>query len=244
MHRYSTTRTRRPGSGAAGLALVALVLGAAAAGATPIDVFFRGPTDASGQEFGIEASLAQAIGYIEPPLYDFTNADGVPVLNILSQNLDTDSIILGPTPSATSSWLVQNNLGVDIPGTTWLVFSTVDPVFLVTDQGVLEIGYDPATTGLRIDPDDGWQIIKATDPVLGDVYYPAITLGALQANALRLFDVTYVSSEPLQDGQFIDQRMLPRLRLALAYAPIPEPGTAVLLGFGLAVLAARSRARS
>jgi hypothetical protein len=244
MHGYPTART-----GFRGFALLAwlgLWLAAGAASATPIDVFFRGTADASGQEFGIDAATAQALGYISPPVYDFqaqTSAGLVDVLRILSQDVDESSLILGETPSVTSNWTVANNVGQDLLGTTWLLFTTVDSFVLETSQGPLEIGYDPFNVGLRIDLEQGWSIVKTTDSELGDLYYPAITLGTLLANDERRFGVTYLSDGALQQGD-PDQLALPRLRLAIAFRPIPEPGTAVLVAVGLIALALRRRVGS
>ena len=63
------------------------------------------------------------------------------------------------------------------------------------------------------------------------------------ANAQRQVGVTYVSALPLQQGD-PDQLALPRLRLAIAFRPIPEPGTAVLVAVGLIALALRRRVGS
>jgi hypothetical protein len=209
---------------------------AAPAAATPVTVFFDGPSG-----FGVSAQSAEASG-VEFRYPDFIgSASGV--LSVISQDLQLGSIDpLPPTQSgnsATSIWTVENESSIDLLGNTYFLFVTA----MSHSVGGTVVGYDDANVGLSIDPDLGWVLVRtSTEPGQG-YYYPAISLGSLGAGATAdPFAVNYVIDEPIQ--RVATTNVLPKLAGGMGFAPIPEPTAGVLMGIGLALLAVVQRRRS
>lgn len=223
------------------------LLAAAPVAAIPYDALYNGPTQ-NGTNFGISASSASAaqaagIPIITPPVFS-----GAGVIDIVDQ--DIESVTLDPgdlvTPfEADSTWTVENIFGSDLDGALYLVFVAVDPRTVVVNNQSHVIDHIDALTGLEIDAAKGWSIVQTTDAQLGTIYYPAISLGSLDDGQQKQFDLRY----HLEDLKTIPLGALtvvpmPQMRLAIAFVPVPEPGTALLVALGLAGLATRARQKS
>jgi len=230
-----------------------LISGVAPAGATPVDVFFNGPSQGS-TAFGI--SLASAI--------DARDNFGVQILtpsqplSLLGDQLSVElpsssSLVLNPTRptsdnnTAISNWQIENTSGSVLSGASFLLFTHTTPYSV----GSNTIEYDDANVGLRIDAEDGWFIIRGQSQGV-DYYYPALLLdraaanpddGSLSAGERVTASIHYIVNEPMiglrNNGR--TNYYLPQLQLGFAQAVVPEPGTALLLGLGLTLLAARRK---
>lgn len=229
----------RPRGMAAALAAAVTLALAAPAAAVPVTVYFDGPTDASGQNWGISSSAAQdassqGVPVITPPVYDIDGS-----LGVVDQTLQRSSVVIRlflRRSSATSMWTAGADR--DLNGDVYLLFATSEPYS--TQNGTL-VSYDPENVGLTIDGSapngDSWVLVQTTDPVLGTLYYPAISLGSLTDGQITdPFAVNYVLRRQLL--QNVDGDLaLPQLHLLMAFVPVPEPGTAALLALGLSALA-------
>jgi len=233
----------------------ALVSLPSAVWAVPVDVYFNGPRPASnpGTAYGISqaSALASGVPILEPvgTLQSATGRLGV----TLPPNSELDITPNPPTSTQNtiiSNWSIQNTTGSVIEGAAYLLFTHTTPY----DVGSRSVEYVDENVGLRIDAEQGWVLIHARS---GDVdyYYPALLLdrsvsdpnaGNLSAGERVSAAVHYLVAESLvgirNNGR--TNYYLPQLQLGFAYAVIPEPGTALLMGVGIALLAVRpGRAR-
>jgi hypothetical protein len=222
-----------------------LAFHAAPALAASTAVLFDGPT-LSGQHYGLSetsktAAQSAGISIITPTMFSVNG-----VIDIVDQDLG--SLVLDSVPSApfetTSVWTAKNVLGSNLDGTVYLVFTTADPREVVLPGGNQIADHDESQVGLRIDAADGWVLLQTSAAGLGSLYYPAVALGSLLANQEKQLDVRYVLNQILSFESGAQTLVpLPKLRIAMAFVPIPEPGTALLLGAGLIGLATRARKR-
>ncbi len=206
---------------------------AAPAAATPVTVFFDGPSGFGVSAESANAAFASGVPFVYP---DFVgSASGV--LSV-SQDLQDDS-----DSTATSIWTVENVFPKDLHGDTYLLFMTTTGF----EIGGQVVEYVDAGVGLSIDPDLGWVLVRTSLDAEESYYYPAVWLGSLGAGATAdPFAVNYVVEEPVQEvfTQSVTQRVLPQLVAGMGFAPIPEPTAVVLMGLGLAFLAVVHRLRS
>ena len=206
----------------------------------------------NGQNFGLsEASaLGSGIPIISPPVYDI---DGT--LGVYSQNLIEPSFQVSLLPRrarATSNWTVQNIRAddLDLIGDVYLLFATSDPYEVIVNGDVITVDYATSNVGLSINKrainGDEWVIVETYDAVLDQTfYYPGISLDSLVAGEVSdAFSVNYrIKNERIDSIEEL-RFALPQYRLLMAYLPIPEPGTGVLVGLGMLVLAGTRRTRS
>jgi hypothetical protein len=144
---------------------------------------------------------------------------------------------------ASQNWFTTN-VGFTAPmeGEVYLVLKSPGPVAVD-----FPLEYDPATVGLTLDNDPlgvQWVIIEEIDPVLGPLYFPAISLGFLQQGDSTSYTVKFVLSQPMTVVTETGFELgLPSIGFDGAYVPIPEPGTGLLVALGTAALAAIGRRR-
>lgn len=233
---------------AAGLALVACLSFVAPARALPIDVFFDGPTAAGAPSthYGISAASASAAQGAGVTIIE--NQDQLTTVGgKLSVTLPpSSSLVVSPNPPTsslnriTSSWTIENVSGEDMIGASFLLFTNTSPYTV----GSTTVDYPDANVGLQLDAALGWYIIKANAAGV-DYYYPALLLdrttqdilaGNVTAGESVSAAIQYVVKQALV--QVGGDYRLPKLNLGFARV-IPEPGTALLLGVGLSLLATR-----
>ena len=211
--------------------LVALLVPTAAHG-VPIELWFDGPTFGGSLRIGISEDVALASGLA---LYDETLTDPSGLLAVTSQVLDDSSIVWPVPPSfdapvhATSDWTAEAQVAFD--DHVLLIFVTT------TDAEYLGL------SGLEVDADDGWVLVRTQLQGL-DVYFPAVDLGVLPgAGVTAQTQIHYLTAIDLKWDPDAFEYLLPQLMVAVTTLPaaVPEPGSAVLLALGGALLLLRLR---
>jgi hypothetical protein len=235
---------------AAGLAAgIFISFGASSALAASMGLTFNGPSgsfNGTTRNWGVSASSAQASGI---PIMSASLFNADQNLKVTNQELSSISLNRNElnTPfEVTSDWTTKAQR--DLKGSeVFLVFTSIDPRTFKSGGKQLPVNYDPTQVGLRLDSSKGWVLMRVNDPTLGTIYYPAIKLGPLRNGKSTGVDIPYF----LQQLVTFDRKSgnttmvpLPKLRIAVALAPIPEPTTALLVAVGLAGLALHHRKRS
>lgn len=233
------------------LAFAMLLLAPASALAVPVDVFFQGirPASDPSTAYGIgrtQAEMARDVYGLQ--IISDIGGSVVTPENTLSVTLPpSTSIVLNPDPPtgpvnrATSIWDVQNISGSTLAGAAYMLFTHTDPFSV---QGV-PVDYMDENVGITLDAALGWVIIMTIGNDLNEYYYPALLLdrtagtpidGVIANGDSVATEINYVVNQPLI-GVGTGAFALPELQIGFAMRPVPEPGTALLFGLGLAGLA-------
>ena len=230
------------------LAATCLLLSAAAAFAGTIGLTFNGVTDSTGKHWGVSAasaSAAQSAGI--PILTGAQISETTNKLDIVNQDLGSLTLTKNDlvTPfDVTSRWTAESEQNF-ANSVVWLVFTSIDPRTFTVGGQQKDVNYDPTQVGLRVDSNAGWVLLQTSAPSLGTIYYPAVRLGPLAFQEREVVNVPYFLQQLITfDSNGSKVLPLPKLRIAIALTPIPEPATALLLVAGLCGLAVRARARS
>ncbi|MDP7299761.1 MAG: PEP-CTERM sorting domain-containing protein [Myxococcota bacterium] len=219
--------SRRTFAGLFGFAL--LIAWAGPAAATPVNVFFNGPSGYGMSENSALAANSQGIPFIAPVVFGTAES---------YYGFDQDLGSSSPNPPttsdnrATSSWKVKNISTESFNGTSYLVFTHIGAY---AESGV-PIEYHPDKVGLEIDADLAWSIL-AVHGGQNMYYYPMIELKNLDGpnDFSDAFDVKYIVQEPLIEAPS-SYYNLPQLMVSRGFTPIPEPTTAMLFAAGLLLL--------
>jgi hypothetical protein len=231
----------------ASLTAGSLLLAASAAFAGSIGLTFNGPTDSTGKHWGVSAASASAaqsagITLLNAPISEVSGNLDIVNQDLGSLTLTKDDLV---TPfNVTSHWTAESEQNF-ASSVVWLVFTSIDPRTFTVGGQTKDVNYDPTKVGLRADSNAGWVLIQTSAPSLGTLYYPAVRLGPLDLQEREVVNVPYFLQQLVTfDNNGSKILPLPKLRIAIATTPIPEPTTALLLVAGLCGLAVRARARS
>ena len=235
------------------LVVAALFAVVAPAKAVPVDVVFDGNRPASDPTtaFGISLASANNAASLGVPIIDSASLSQI-ANHVSVIQPGSSSVVINPNPptapqnTATSNWQIENVSGAAMRGASYLLFTHTDPYA----AGSNTVDYPDANVGLRIDGAEGWAIIRGRLQGV-DYYYPALLLdraaanplnGNLAAGARVSAEIHYVVNQPLigfrNNGR--TNYYLPEYQLGFANV-VPEPGTALLVGFGLTILAAQRK---
>lgn len=108
-----------------------------------------------------------------------------------------------------TTWTVQNTSGGALEGVTLVLIQPVN--------------YPNATTGLDVSGNGSWRFIEVAE----DIYYPAVSLGDLDAGASAVFSFTHLVATQLMTGNESNDIYAPRYEAAVTF--VPEPVSIVLL---------------
>ncbi|HXK23724.1 MAG TPA: PEP-CTERM sorting domain-containing protein [Myxococcota bacterium] len=224
-----------------------LFLSASAALAGSIGLTFDGATDSTGKHWGVSAASASAaqsagISILTAPISEVTGNLDIVNQDLGSVNLTKSDLV---TPfNVTSHWTAESEQNF-ANSVVWLIFTSIDPRTFTVGGQTKDVNYDPTKVGLRVDSNAGWVLLQTSAPSLGTLYYPAVRLGPLAFQERDVVGVPYFLQQLVTfDNNGSKVLPLPKLRIAIALTPIPEPTTALLLVAGLCGLAVRARARS
>ncbi|NIU21828.1 MAG: hypothetical protein GWN79_23450, partial [Actinobacteria bacterium] len=187
--------------------LLALPVGA---GATPLELWFDGPTFGGTLPIGVSESAALASGL---ELYDDELTDPTGLLEVISQELDDSSIVWPEPPSfeapvqATSDWTLEAQQPFE--DRVLMIFVTT------TDAEYLGL------SGLEVDADDGWLLVRSQ--LEGqDVYFPAVDLGLLPVvGSIAQTSIHYLAATALKWDASNGRYLLPQLMMAVTTRPRP-----------------------
>lgn len=235
---------------------IASLLGmGAAAQATPVDLFFNGSVPSNDGNF---------YGLSSQSVTDFLNAGGQNIANaptmFITDPMGTKVQVLTPDaggipggqggPDFVANPSFANNDWQITPQQTfqdlWIVFrghSFLDANGINNRAG----GYLPQNVGLNIDPmstTDIWRLVTVPG-MMGnpDTFYLALYLGANPAVGTTISQrIDYRVRQALLMDPASGNHIVPEYLIGYITAPLPEAGTAWLLGGGLLLFASR-RAR-
>lgn len=191
------------------------------------------------QVFDVDASgLGSALGPIGP--YDITQGDVFKEDGSIFEAVDA----MANPVFANSPWSAEANK--DLDGRNFLVFATVMP------NTPFNGAYQGPEVGLDILPEDGWVLLQTSVDMMGsivDFYYAALLTEDLGMGEEVDFDIVYNITRdgglPFDGEDFVfPQFGLSHLgpdSIIVPPNPIPEPGSALLIGLGIAGLAARRK---
>lgn len=195
----------------------------AAAPTQAFSVFFDGPSGFGiGESNALDAQAAGVSLFSTPSLLPI---DGI--VASVTKNLDVGSVVNPASPSrslpveGTSLWSVAFTAsGADIA-------TASDNAWLLL---VRSTDFAPGNAGLDLDPSLGWAVVIAQDADT-TFFYPAVRLAPTPLAGTRDVTVRYrvAQSLPNIDGVLT----FPQFQGGIAVAPIPEPGTLLLLAVGL-----------
>ena len=221
---------------------LALWLLAAPAGALPVTVFWDGPTILGKPGYGVSSTTAGTASAAGVPI---VQPVGVQVVSGLDENdigraLDPATLVTTGSPtiislSITSNWTVHNDTGTPLQN-----------LYLAFERPIAngDVVYAPSDVGLTLGA--GWVILQGVASGGVPVYYPAVSLGSVNAGAEVPFPLLYTLHNPPQEfslPSFNLELGMPAWSLFFVSAPVPEPASGLLVLFGLLGIAVGRRQR-
>ncbi len=202
---------------------------------TQCTVFFTGPGG-----FGISQSDAEFLNdELGIPLFSPSSVNSLnEMLSVNSVDFDQKDDLTPFPPSTTgpnladTAWTVQNVSGEPLIGDLFFLFASVVNQFDFEGE---TIRYGDDEVALILRADQSWEIVLSAS----GFFYPAVRIASLPtggfSDAIPVRFRIDGGLETTAPNRFV----LPKMLVGSAFTPIPEPSAALLLGLGLAAIAAR-----